>query len=114
MSMRVHHPYQLRWHKMNDMPIGWMRDHIDPTELEGKVYLHKAGDTCTMQLMKIPLNPHSVIARHVYDDAETFFIVKGSLHWGDKMIPAGGPARLLNFRARAGHSLRAATGTSNV
>src|SRR6202007_3053324 len=32
MSMRVHHPYQLRWHKMNDMPIGWMRDHIDPTE----------------------------------------------------------------------------------
>ncbi len=125
MAIRVHHEAQLAWRKMGDIPMGWMRDHIDPTELEGHLSFHEPGDTATMQLMEMRLNPHTLIAPHSHDDDEIFFVVEGALHWGDKELAAGGslyipagtpysfrtgeaPARLLNFRARADHSFRAA------
>lgn len=127
MAIRVHHEAQLVWRKMGDIPMGWMRDHIDPTELEGHLSFHEPGDTATMQLMEMRLNPHTLIAPHSHDDDEIFFVVEGALHWGGKELAAGGslyipagtaysfrtgeaPARLLNFRARADHSFRPAAG----
>lgn len=127
MAIRVHHESQLSWRKMGDIPMGWMRDHIDPTELEGHLSFHEPGDTATMQLMEMRLNPHTKIAPHSHDDDEIFFVVEGSLRWQGKELGAGGslyipagteysfatgdaPARLLNFRARADHSFRPATG----
>ena len=125
MSIRVHHPDQLDWRKIGDIPMGWMRDHIDPTELEGHLSFHEAGDATTMQLMEMRLNPHTLIAPHAHDNDEIFYVAEGSLHWGDKSLAAGGslyipagttysfrtgaePARLLNFRGRADHSFRPA------
>lgn len=125
MSIRVHHPDRLEWRKMGDIPMGWMRDHIDPTELEGHLSFHETGDATTMQLMEMRLNPHTLIAPHAHDDDEIFFVAEGSLHWEDKSLAAGGslyipagttysfrtgdePARLINFRARADHSFRPA------
>ena len=103
--------------------MGWMRDHIDPSELEGHLSFHESGDATTMQLMEMRLNPHTLIAPHSHDDDEIFFVVEGLLQWGDKELEAGGslyipagtpysfrtgdaPARLLNFRSRADHSFR--------
>lgn len=123
MTIRVHHPDQLSWRKMDNIPMGWMRDHIDPTELEGHIAFHEAGNETAMQLMEMRLDPHTLIAPHAHDDDEIFYIAEGSLHWGDKALAAGGslyipagttysfrtgeaPARLLNFRARADHSFR--------
>jgi mannose-6-phosphate isomerase-like protein (cupin superfamily) len=121
MNIRVHHPEQLTWRKIGDIPMGWMREHVDPTELEGYLSFHEAGDTTSMQLMEMRLKPHTVIAPHAHDEDEIFFVAEGSLHWGEKALAAGGslyipagtiysfhtglePARLLNFRARADHS----------
>lgn len=129
MTIRVHHDDRMAWRKIGDIPMGWMRDHIDPTELEGHLRFHEAGDDATMQLMEMQLNPHTLVAPHAHDADEIFFVVEGSLHWGDKALAAGGslyipagttysfttgdrPARLLNFRARADHSFRPANGAS--
>lgn len=131
MAIRVHHESQLTWRKMGDIPMGWMRDHIDPTELEGHLSFHEAGDAETLQLMEMRLNPHTLIAPHAHDDAEIFFVVEGTLHWGDKRLAAGGslyipaataysfrtgtePARLLNFRARADHSFKPVAGRGDT
>jgi len=125
MTIRVHREDQLEWRKIGDIPMGWMRDHIDPTELEGRLSFHEGGDVNTMQLMEMRLDPLTLIAPHAHDDDEIFYVAEGSLHWGDKVLPAGGslfipagttysfrtgaePARLLNFRARADHSFRPA------
>ena len=121
MTIRVHREEQLSWRKIGDIPLGWMREHIDPTEQEGHLCFHEAGGEGAMQLMEMRLNPHTVIAPHSHDDDEIFYVAEGSLHWGDKALAAGGslfipagtvysfttgdaPARLLNFRGRADHS----------
>lgn len=125
MPIRVHHEQHLAWRKMGDIPMGWMREHIDSTELEGHLSFHETGDADVMQLMEMRLNPHTLIAPHSHDDDEIFYVVEGMLHWQDKTLSAGGslyipagtvysfrtgeePARLLNFRARADHSFRPA------
>lgn len=125
MTIRTHHEDQLTWRKMGDIPMGWMRDHIDPTELEGHLAFHETGDAEVMQLMEMRLSPNTLIAPHSHDDDEIFYVAEGSLHWEDKTLAAGGslyipagtvysfrtgdiPARLLNFRARADHSFRPA------
>lgn len=125
MTIRVHHSEQLAWRRIGDIPMGWMRDHIDATELEGRLSFHETGDATTMQLMEMRLNPRTLIAPHAHDDDEIFYVAEGSLHWGDKALTAGGsiyipagttysfrtgpePATLLNFRARADHSFRPA------
>ena len=126
MSIRVHHPDQLSWRKIGDIPMGWMREHIDPTELEGHLSFHEPGDDSAMQLMEMRLNPNTLIAPHAHDHDEIFYVAEGSLHWGDKVLATGGsmyipagttysfrtgdaPARLLNFRATADHSFRPAS-----
>jgi quercetin dioxygenase-like cupin family protein len=126
MTIRVNHSDQLQWRKMGDIPMGWMRDHIDPTELEGHLSFHEAGMDGTMQLMEMRLDPGTLIAPHSHDDDEIFFVAEGSLHWEDKVLVKGGslyiaagtvysfrtgeePARLLNFRARADHSFNPAS-----
>ena len=125
MSIRVHHADQLSWRKMGDIEMGWMREHIDATELEGSLSFHEPGSADTPQLMEMRLNPHTLIAPHAHDEDEIFYVAAGALHWGDKVLGAGGslyipagtvysfrtgaaPARLLNFRARADHSFRPA------
>lgn len=125
MAIRVHHPDQLTWRKMGDIPMGWMREHIDPTELEGHLSFHESGTDGAMQLMEMRLDPHTLIAPHSHDEDEIFFVVEGSLHWKNKVLAAGGslyipadtiysfqtgpePTRLLNFRAHADHSFRPA------
>lgn len=123
MTIRVHHPDRLEWRKIGNIPMGWMREYIDPSELEGHLSFHEGSDATTMQLMEMRLNPHTLIAPHAHDDDEIFFVAEGSLRWEDKTLAAGGslyipagttysfrtgaePARLLNFRARADHSFR--------
>lgn len=125
MTIRIHHEDRLNWRKIGDIPLGWMRDHIDPTELEGRLSFHEAGGVDAMQLMEMRLNPDTLIAPHSHDDDEIFYIVSGALHWQEKALLAGGsiyipagtlysfrtgnaPTRLLNFRARADHSFRPA------
>ncbi|WP_395391113.1 cupin domain-containing protein [Novosphingobium sp. BL-8A] len=125
MAIRVHHEDRLTWRKMGDIPMGWMRDHIDPTELEGHLSFHEPGGANRMQLMEMRLKPGTLIAPHAHDEDEIFYVVEGALHWQDKTLTAGGslyipagtvysfrtgdtPARLLNFRARADHSFRPA------
>lgn len=125
MPIRVHHEDQLAWRTIGDIPMGWMAEHIDPTELAGQLCFHEAGDAAAMQLMEMRLHPNTLIAPHAHDDDEIFYVAEGSLHWGDEALAAGGslfipagttysfrigdaPARLLNFRARADHSFRPA------
>ena len=125
MTFRVHRPATLHWRKIGDIPMGDMRDHIDPTELEAHLAFHEPGDATTPQLMEMRLNPDTLIAPHSHDDDEIFYVAEGSLHWGDHTLEAGGSifiaadtpysfrtgpqgARLLNFRARADHSFRPA------
>lgn len=123
MTCRVHHQDSLDWRKIGDIEMGWMRDHIDPTELEGRLAFHEGGDDETPQLMEMRLNPDTLIAPHSHDDSEIVFVVEGSIHWGDQALEAGGSlyvaantpytyrtgpegARLLNIRSRADHSFR--------
>jgi quercetin dioxygenase-like cupin family protein len=127
MTIRVHRPATLHWRKIGDIPMGDMRDHIDPTELEGHLAFHEPGDAATSQLMEMRLHPDTLIAPHSHDDDEIFYVAEGSLHWGDHALEAGGSifiaadtpysfrtgprgARLLNFRGRADHSFRPAKG----
>lgn len=121
MTIRVNHADQLQWRRMGDIPMGWMRDYIDPTELEGHLSFHETGSDGEMQLMEMRLDPHTLIAPHSHDEDEIFFVAEGSLHWNDKALMKGGslyipagtvysfrtgpePAKLINFRARADHS----------
>jgi quercetin dioxygenase-like cupin family protein len=123
MTFRVHQPDSLAWRKIGDIEMGWMRDHIDPTELEGHLAFHEGGDAETPQLMEMRLNPDTLIAPHSHDDSEIVFVVEGSIHWADQALEAGGSlyiaadtpytyrtgpqgARLLNIRSRADHSFR--------
>jgi mannose-6-phosphate isomerase-like protein (cupin superfamily) len=129
MTIRVHSPGSLAWRRIGDIPMGWMRDHIDPTELAGHLAFHEPGDAETPQLMEMRLGPETLVAPHSHDDAEIFYVVEGALHWeghvleagGSMLIPAETPysfrtgpqgARLLNVRARADHSFRPAAGSS--
>lgn len=121
MAFRVHRPETLAWRKIGDIEMGWMRDHIDATELEGQLAFHEGGDPETPQLLEMRLNPHTLIAPHSHDLGEIIYVVEGSLHWGNHALAAGGsmfiPAntpysftageagvRLLNIRAREDHS----------
>jgi mannose-6-phosphate isomerase-like protein (cupin superfamily) len=123
MTIRVHHPDALPWRKIGDIPMGWMRDHMDPTELEGHLAFHEPGDAAAPQLMEMRLGPDALIAPHCHDEDEIYYVAQGSLHWGGHSLEAGGSifiaadtlysfrtgpegARLLNFRARADHSFR--------
>ncbi|TCM15322.1 cupin domain [Novosphingobium sp. PhB165] len=131
MAIRVHDQSQLEWRKIGDIPMGWMRDHIDPSELAGRLSFHEPGSDTSMQLMEMRLAPQTLIAPHSHDNDEIFFIVEGSLHWRDKALGPGGSlyipagteysfrvgdeaARLLNFRARADHSFNPSTGNSKL
>lgn len=119
MAIRVHTHDQLAWRRIGDIPMGWMRDHIDPTELEGHLAFHEAGDAGP-QLMEMRLDPNTLVAPHSHDDPEIFYVLEGSLHWGEQALEAGGSmaipagepysfrtgdqgARLLNLRSRADH-----------
>ncbi|HUD30959.1 MAG TPA: cupin domain-containing protein [Novosphingobium sp.] len=121
MTIRVNHPEKLEWRKMGNIQMGWMREHIHPTELEGHLSFHEAGLDGAMQLMEMRLNPDTLIAPHSHDEDEIFFVVTGSLCWEDKVLAKGGSlyipagtdysfrtgsdtAIVLNFRARADHS----------
>lgn len=121
MAFRVHHPETLAWRRIGDIEMGSMRDHIDPTELEGHLAFHEPGDAETPQLLEMRLDPHTLIAPHSHALGEIIYVVEGSLHWGDQALAAGGsmfiPAqtpysfrageggvRLLNIRAREDHS----------
>jgi len=121
MAFRVHRPETLAWRRIGDIEMGAMRDHIDPTELEGHLAFHEAGDAETPQLLEMRLDPHTLIAPHSHELGEIIYVVEGSLHWGDHALAAGGsmfiPARmpyafhagdagvrLLNIRARDDHS----------
>jgi quercetin dioxygenase-like cupin family protein len=121
MSIRVHHGEKLHWRKIGDIPMGWMRAHIDPTELEGQLAFHEPGDAATPQLMEMRLRPHTLVAPHSHDEPEIFYVAEGALHWGEHRLEAGGSmfipagetyrfqagaegARLLNFRATVDHS----------
>ena len=121
MTIRVHRPDALPWRKVGDIDLGWMRDHIDPTELEGHLAFHEPGDDQTPQLLEMRLNPHTLIAPHSHDECEILYVAEGSLHWGDNELAAGGSlfipaktpysyrtgpqgARLLNIRPCADHS----------
>lgn len=123
MTIRVHRPDSLPWRKIGDIPMGGMRDHIDPTELEGQLAFHEPGDFETPQLMEMRLLPDTLVAPHSHDDCEIFYVAQGTLHWGDQVLEAGGSmfipahtvysfrtgprgARLLNIRSRADHSFR--------
>lgn len=120
MTIRVHDADKLAWRRIGDIPMGRMRDHIDPTELEGQLAFHEAGDDGP-QLMEMRLQPRTLVAPHSHDAPEIFFVVEGSLHWGGRALEAGGSmfipageaytfrtgehgARLLNLRSRADHS----------
>lgn len=121
MAFRVHRPESLAWRRIGDIDMGWMRQHIDPTELEGQLSFHEFGDAETPQLMEMRLNPGTLIAPHSHDMGEIIFVVAGSLHWGDHALEAGGSmfipahtpysftageegARLLNIRSREDNS----------
>ncbi|HTH28882.1 MAG TPA: hypothetical protein VL918_10475 [Sphingobium sp.] len=121
MTIRVHHAAQLPWRQIGDIPMGAMRDHVDPSELEGHLAFHEPGDMDMPQLMEIRLKPNTVIAPHSHDECEIVYVIEGSLHWGASVLEAGGSmfiagnsvysfrtgpegARLLNFRPRADHS----------
>jgi quercetin dioxygenase-like cupin family protein len=121
MAFRVHRPETLVFRKIGDIDMGWMRDHIDPTELEGHLAFHEAGDAETPQLMEMRLKPQTLITPHSHAMGEIIYVVEGSLHWGDHVLAQGGsmfiPAdtpysfragdegvRLLNIRAREDHS----------
>lgn len=121
MAFRVHRPESLVWRRIGDIDMGWMRQHIDPTELEARLAFHEFGDAETPQLMEMRLNPHTLIAPHSHEMGEIIFVVEGSLHWGDHALEAGGSihisahtpysftagdrgARLLNVRAREDNS----------
>jgi len=123
MTIRVHRPDALPWRKIGDIPMGWMRDHMDPTELEGHLAFHEAGDAATPQLMEMRLKPDTLIAPHSHEKDEIYYVAEGSLHWDGRSLEAGGSifigaetpysfttgdkgARLLNFRASADHSFR--------
>jgi len=129
MTFRVHSEESLNWRKIGDIEMGSMRDHIDPTELEGQLAFHEGGDAQTPQLMEMRLKPDTLIAPHSHSDCEIFYVVEGSLHWGDKKLDAGGSiyiaadtpysfrtgphgAKLLNIRSRADHSFYPATAQS--
>ncbi|MDE2404753.1 MAG: hypothetical protein KGM17_08810 [Sphingomonadales bacterium] len=77
MSIRVHHEDQLAWRPIGDIPLGWMAEHFDPTELAGRLCFHEAGDVATMQLMEMRLNPNTLIAPHAHDYDEIFYVVEG-------------------------------------
>jgi mannose-6-phosphate isomerase-like protein (cupin superfamily) len=123
-NVRVHQESELSWRKIGDIPMGYMRAHIDPTELEGHLSFHEPGAPDALQLMEVRLNPDTLIAPHSHDTDEIYFVVEGSLHWEDQALAAGGSifipggslysfrtgsqaTRLLNFRGRADHSFRA-------
>ncbi len=125
MSITANHPEAIAWRKIGDIPMGQMMAHLDPTELEGCICFHSAGGTQGMQLMEMRFDPHTIITPHSHDAAEIFYIIEGSLHWGDKMLHAGGslhipagnvytfrtgaePTRILNFRASVDHSFNPA------
>jgi hypothetical protein len=127
MTFRVHHPDSLGWRKIGDIDMGWMRDHLDATELEGQLAFHEGGDAETPQLMEMRLNPDTLIAPHSHDKSEIVFVVEGSIHWGDQSLEAGGSlyiaadtpytyrtgpkgARLLNIRSREDHSFNPVDG----
>jgi mannose-6-phosphate isomerase-like protein (cupin superfamily) len=125
MTIRVHHPQDLAWRRIGDIPMGDMLAHIDPSEQDCHLAFHEPGDAATPQLMEMRLKPHALVAPHSHDDDEIFYVAEGALHWGGQvlgrggsmLIPAATPyafragpegARLLNFRARADHSFRPA------
>jgi mannose-6-phosphate isomerase-like protein (cupin superfamily) len=126
MTIRANHHDQLNWRKMGDIPMGWMREHIDPTELEGHLSFHEPGADGALQLMEMRLDPGTLIAPHSHDEDEIFYVAEGVLHWGDKTLAKGGslyipagtvysfrtgaePATLINFRGRADHSFHPAS-----
>lgn len=121
MTMRVHRPDSLQWRRMDHIEMGSIRQHMDATELAGDLCFHEPGDDTCPQLMEMRLNPGTLIAPHAHALGEIFYVVTGSLHWGDKVLPAGGSiyipgettysfrtgpeeTRLLNLRATTDHS----------
>lgn len=125
MTFRIHHPEALPWRRIGDIPMGDMREHIDPTELDCHLAFHETGDAETPQLLEMRLKPSTFIAPHSHDLGEILYVVEGSLHWQDRMLAAGGSmfipagtaysfhagpegARLLNIRSTADHSFHPA------
>lgn len=123
MTIRIHDPETLTWRKIGDIPLGAMRAHIDPTELECHIAFHEPGDDATPQLMEMRVNPHALLVPHSHDTSEIYFVVEGWIEWDGHVLERGGSmfisartpysisagaegARLLNFRARADHSFR--------
>lgn len=121
MAFRVHRPETLNWRRIGDIELGAMRDHIDPTELDGQLVFHEPGDAETPQLLEMRLDPNTLIAPHSHELGEIIYVIEGSLHWGGHALEAGGSmfipartpysfhagqagARLLNIRARDDHS----------
>ena len=121
MTILVSYPNNLEWRKIGDIPLGWMREHIDHTEQEGYLAFHETAGADTMQLMEMRLEPDTLLAPHSHDDDEIYYVAEGSLRWADKVLPKGGslyipagaaysfrtgaePATLINFRSRTDHS----------
>ena len=120
MTIRMRHPEALTWRRMGVISMGWIREFLDWTLLEGDLASHDQGEEASLHLMEMRLDPHALVAPHPHDEDEIYFIAEGALHAGDRLlaadasifIPAGKtytfrtrhePVRLQNFWTRADH-----------
>jgi quercetin dioxygenase-like cupin family protein len=113
----VHHPDQLPWQKVGDIP---RPDSIqlDDSELGCVVAYHERGSADSMELLEMRFEPDTVLVPHSHDSDEIIFVVEGSITYGHETLVAGcsiyipggafsgghtgsEPTRLLSFRARA-------------
>lgn len=121
MGFRVHREDDLQWRRIGDIPLGDMRQHIDPSELEARIAFHETGDDETPQLLEMRLDPGTLVAPHSHALGEIVYVADGSIHWEGQALEAGGSlyigphteysyragpdgARLLNIRATTDHS----------
>ena len=120
-KVRVHPADMIKLARIRDRagdPAPEVFSQLAESELDSAMAFHEFGDAKTLQLAELDYLPGAEAVPHKHDDDEIIYVVRGEMHFGDRVLTAGssvyipgdtfygfkaGPngLRIVNFRARA-------------
>lgn len=119
-KVRIHAADSLRWTTIRERggnPPPTVYTLLAESELDSSIAFHEFGGSDEPQLVELEFIPNAVAVPHKHDDDEIIYVVRGAMHFGNKVLGPGssiyipgntfytftaGPEglRIVNFRGR--------------
>ena len=88
-KVRIHPNDELAWHELREIYPPEMAKTVTNAELDSQFRDHEAGLDGSLNLSEFDFKPGATFGLHAHDLDEIAYVVRGSMVFGNRMIPAG-------------------------